>query len=57
MVSHLKFINFVSMFVDAERNGPALSSKNDNRVTNFGRFMRKTRLDEFPQFLMCLKAI
>lgn len=41
---------FRSMYVDAERNGPALSSKHDPRITPFGRFMRKTRLDELPQF-------
>jgi exopolysaccharide biosynthesis polyprenyl glycosylphosphotransferase len=41
---------FRSMYVDAERNGPALSSKNDPRITPFGLFMRKTRLDELPQF-------
>lgn len=41
---------FRSMYVDAEKDGPALSSENDNRVTKFGRFMRKTRLDEIPQF-------
>jgi exopolysaccharide biosynthesis polyprenyl glycosylphosphotransferase len=39
-----------SMYVDAEKNGPALSSKEDPRITPFGRFMRKTRLDEIPQF-------
>ena len=41
---------FRSMYKDAEKNGPALSSENDSRVTKFGRFMRKTRLDEIPQF-------
>jgi exopolysaccharide biosynthesis polyprenyl glycosylphosphotransferase len=41
---------FRSMYTDAEKNGPALSSKNDPRITPFGRFMRKTRLDELPQF-------
>lgn len=51
-----KIYKFRSMFTDAERNGPALSSKNDKRVTNFGRFMRKTRLDEFPQFFNVLKG-
>lgn len=45
-----KIYKFRSMVIDAEKNGPALSSKNDTRVTKFGRFMRKTRLDEFPQF-------
>jgi len=43
-------IKFRSMFVDAERLGPALSSEHDPRITPWGRFMRKTRLDEFPQF-------
>ncbi len=41
---------FRSMFCDAESRGPQLSSKNDSRITPFGRFMRKTRLDEIPQF-------
>lgn len=41
---------FRSMFVDAEKHGPALSSKNDSRITKFGKFMRKSRLDELPQF-------
>ncbi len=39
-----------SMYTDAEKAGPALSSERDPRITNFGRFMRKTRLDEIPQF-------
>ncbi len=51
-----KIFKFRSMFVDAEKNGPALSSKTDSRVTRFGRFMRKTRLDEIPQFFNVLKG-
>ncbi|NOZ35532.1 MAG: sugar transferase [Chlorobi bacterium] len=43
-------IKFRSMYIDAEKNGPQLSSENDNRITKVGRFMRKTRLDEIPQF-------
>lgn len=39
-----------TMLVDAEKEGPALSSANDPRVTPFGRFLRKVRLDEMPQF-------
>lgn len=39
-----------TMFVDAEKDGPSLSSANDPRVTPFGRFLRKVRLDEMPQF-------
>ncbi|MCX6223440.1 MAG: sugar transferase [Bacteroidia bacterium] len=41
---------FRSMFSDAEDDGPALSSHNDARITGFGMFMRKSRLDELPQF-------
>lgn len=41
---------FRSMKVNAEAAGPALSSDNDPRITPFGRFMRKVRLDETPQF-------
>ncbi|WP_066628085.1 sugar transferase [Labilibacter marinus] len=40
-----------SMYVDAEKNGPALSSANDVRITPIGRFMRKWRLDEIPQLI------
>ncbi len=43
-------IKFRSMYADAEKNGPQLSSENDDRITSFGKFMRKTRLDEIPQF-------
>ncbi len=41
---------FRSMFVGAEKDTPMLSSENDNRITPFGKFMRKVRLDEIPQF-------
>ncbi|MES2005201.1 MAG: sugar transferase [Bacteroidota bacterium] len=40
---------FRSMVADAEKNGPALSSDNDPRITRWGKFMRKWRLDELPQ--------
>jgi exopolysaccharide biosynthesis polyprenyl glycosylphosphotransferase len=43
-------IKFRSMYVDAEAAGPALSSEHDPRITRVGRFMRKVRLDETPQF-------
>jgi len=49
-------IKFRSMFTDAEKSGPQLSSTHDNRITKFGRFMRKTRLDEIPQFINVLKG-
>ena len=38
------------MVVEAEKHGPQLSSQFDQRVTRFGRWMRKIRLDEIPQF-------
>lgn len=41
---------FRSMYVNAENGTPMLSSNNDSRVTAVGRFMRKVRLDEIPQF-------
>jgi exopolysaccharide biosynthesis polyprenyl glycosylphosphotransferase len=45
-----KIYKFRSMVADAEKSGPQLSSKHDQRVTKFGRWMRKIRLDEIPQF-------
>ncbi len=48
---------FRSMYADAEKTGPMLSSGDeDPRITPFGRFMRKVRLDETPQFIHVLKG-
>jgi exopolysaccharide biosynthesis polyprenyl glycosylphosphotransferase len=47
---------FRSMFVDAEEKGPALSSKEDPRITKWGKIMRKWRIDELPQFYNILKG-
>lgn len=47
---------FRSMVVDAEPNGPMLSSHQDNRITRWGRIMRKWRLDELPQLWNILKG-
>lgn len=49
-------LKFRSMFVDAESAGPALSSKTDPRITKWGRFMRKWRIDELPQFWNIFKG-
>lgn len=51
-----KIIKFRTMCVDAEKDGPELSSDGDPRITSVGRFMRKVRLDEFPQFVNVLKG-
>lgn len=47
---------FRSMYIDAEQSGPALSKKDDARITPWGRVMRKWRLDELPQFYNVLKG-
>ena len=51
-----KMHKFRSMYIDAEESGPALSKDDDPRITPFGRFMRKVRLDEIPQFYNVLKG-
>ena len=47
---------FRTMYIDAEQNGPMLSSENDPRITKTGLFFRKYRLDELPQFFNVLKG-
>ncbi|MGL5112490.1 MAG: exopolysaccharide biosynthesis polyprenyl glycosylphosphotransferase [Flavobacterium sp.] len=47
---------FRSMVENAEVNGAAFSKNGDTRVTAFGKFLRKTRIDEFPQFLNIIKG-
>ena len=44
------------MVLGAEENGPALSSKEDDRITPIGKFMRRTHLDEIPQFYNVIKG-
>ena len=51
-----KIYKFRSMRTDAEKDGPQLSSKTDSRVTPWGKFMRKVRLDETPQFFNVLRG-
>lgn len=43
-----------SMRTDAEKNGPQWAAKNDPRVTQVGKFIRKTRIDELPQIINVL---
>jgi sugar transferase (PEP-CTERM system associated) len=47
---------FRSMCADAERNGAVWAGANDSRVTRFGRFIRKVRIDELPQIWNVLKG-
>lgn len=47
-------LKFRTMHKDAEKNGPQWAMKSDPRITRVGRFLRKTRLDEIPQFLNIL---
>ncbi|WP_339757419.1 sugar transferase [Algoriphagus aquimarinus] len=49
-----QILKFRSMIVDSEVNGPQLTTDNDPRITKWGNFMRKTHLDELPQFFNVL---
>ncbi|RYG39930.1 MAG: sugar transferase, partial [Chitinophagaceae bacterium] len=47
-------LKFRTMVKNAEANGAVFTTTNDSRITPFGKFLRKTRLDEFPQFFNIL---
>jgi exopolysaccharide biosynthesis polyprenyl glycosylphosphotransferase len=51
-----RIIKFRSMVANAESGGPQLSSADDPRITPIGRFLRRTRMDELPQFWNVLKG-
>jgi exopolysaccharide biosynthesis polyprenyl glycosylphosphotransferase len=51
-----QIFKFRSMFMDAEKGGPQLSTDNDDRCTPWGRIIRKYRLDEIPQFWNVLRG-
>jgi exopolysaccharide biosynthesis polyprenyl glycosylphosphotransferase len=55
--SQFKVIKFRTMVNDAEKiTGPVLASEHDPRITKMGKFLRKSRLDEFPQLINVLKG-
>lgn len=49
-------VKFRSMVVDAEKKGAQYTVPDDKRITGIGRFIRKTRIDEIPQFINVLKG-
>ncbi len=51
-----KILKFRTMFIDAEKFGPALSSKEDPRITSVGKVLRKYRIDELPQLINVLRG-
>lgn len=46
-----RILKFRSMYLNSEPGGPQLASRNDKRITPVGKFMRKRRLDEIPNFI------
>ncbi len=51
-----KIIKLRTMIKNAESNGAVFTTINDSRITTFGKFLRKSRIDEVPQFLNILKG-
>ena len=51
-----KILKLRTMVKNAESNGAVFTTINDSRVTAFGKFLRKARIDEFPQFINILKG-
>ena len=51
-----KIIKLRTMVKNAESNGAVFTTINDSRITVFGKFLRKARIDEFPQFINILKG-
>jgi exopolysaccharide biosynthesis polyprenyl glycosylphosphotransferase len=51
-----KIYKLRTMIVNAEKEGAVFATTNDSRITKFGKFLRKSRLDEIPQFINILKG-
>ncbi len=51
-----RILKFRTMKINAESNGIKWAQKNDLRITKFGNFLRRSRIDEIPQFYNVLKG-
>lgn len=51
-----QMVKFRTMYLNAEMNGPQLATKDDPRITRFGKLLRKVRVDEIPQLLTVLSG-
>jgi len=51
-----KIFKFRSMVVDAEKSGAKMATKNDSRITPFGKILRAFRVDELPQIISVIKG-
>ncbi|MNS34864.1 UDP-N-acetylgalactosamine-undecaprenyl-phosphate N-acetylgalactosaminephosphotransferase [compost metagenome] len=51
-----KIYKFRTMVKNAETDKAVFATQNDRRITAFGKFLRKSRIDEFPQFINVLKG-
>jgi len=54
--NHFRIYKLRSMVKDAERFGAQFAQANDTRVTRFGKFLRRSRFDEIPQFINVIKG-
>ncbi len=53
---HFKIYKLRSMIINAEKHGAQFAKAKDRRVTKFGRFLRRSRFDEIPQFINVIKG-
>jgi len=53
---HFTLYKFRTMRNDAEKDGAKFAVKGDPRVTRIGKFLRKARLDEFPQLVNVIRG-
>ncbi len=54
--SKFEIFKFRTMKKDSEKDGPQWSSRNDKRITKFGKILRLTRIDEIPQLICVIKG-